>query len=188
MTDQAQTNRDEWCQAYVHAWAQLSAGQYDPHAAWDEAQEAYESRAVFDPTLIASNNWAIATRRTLEPDADWCNAYASRLAEIAGESASDAQVKKRALLAHAGGFEDDPVTLALMDCKLVLLDGRPLPDQAGRGEWRTKYMDKMLELSGGQYEHDSLFDEAGAMHITEHARDPAEVAIDEWHRARARRT
>jgi hypothetical protein len=54
--------RRNWCQAYVHAWAEQSAGQYDPHAAWDDAQAAYEADPSRNPVPVAAEHWAQSAR------------------------------------------------------------------------------------------------------------------------------
>lgn len=35
--------RLEWSAAYVWTWSELVSGEHDPHATWDDAQDAYES-------------------------------------------------------------------------------------------------------------------------------------------------
>jgi hypothetical protein len=51
--DKVQAGRRDWCQAYVHVWADLSRGDFDPQAVERAADEHWQRSPQSDPVETA---------------------------------------------------------------------------------------------------------------------------------------
>ena len=48
---------NDWAARFVQRWAELSKGQYDSHAAWDDAGVLFRMDPLAEPELVAERAW-----------------------------------------------------------------------------------------------------------------------------------
>jgi hypothetical protein len=57
--DAVKTNpHHDRCPACVHAWAELSRGEYALHAKWDDSHVAHETEGTRNPAIVAAKRRA----------------------------------------------------------------------------------------------------------------------------------